>query len=326
MPIVKIVFCLIFTFLLCSCSEKSSEKNVTTIGIIIPIEHEALNEIIFGFESKLKELYKKPLEFKVANAENDQNLMHSLIQQMQDRNINLVVPIATTTLQMTLSIIKTKPVIGLAAMYTDAQRKVRQPCNVAIVNDELGIEQQIIFLHALYPNLRKIALIHSTNDKIFSEVKETKNVVQKYNLGLQDLMIQNLQELYSAANSLANDVDVIFILKDSMIVSGIETLIKVAKERKIPLITSDDASVKKGALLALGIHEREIGEAGAKLAAEILAGKKACDLPISKLTRPTVFVNAKYADYYDQSKIIPQVESTAKKFGYSVENESEVQK
>lgn len=41
------------------------------------------------------------------------------------------------------------------------------------------------------------------------------------------------------------------------------------------------------------MHEKQIGEEGAKLAIQILQGKSACQLASVKMTHPTVFINQK---------------------------------
>ena len=58
----------------------------------------------------------------------------------------------------------------------------------------------------------------------------------------------------------------------------------IAESRKIPLVSSDEGSVKGGAAFALGVSERKIGEAGGKLVAEILSGTPVADLPYAILT------------------------------------------
>lgn len=92
---------------------------------------------------------------------------------------------------------------------------------------------------------------------------------------------------------------------------------QIAKANKILLITSDDGTVQKGAGFAVGVHEKDIGIAGAKLAARILQGATPRELPIVRLTKPTVFVNLQALA--DKTKDIQTIELAAKQFGYSVE-------
>ena len=136
--------------------------------------------------------------------------------------------------------------------------------NLVIVNDEIDKAESIAFIHKIYPHLKSITLVHSASNKIFSEVKQVENASIQHHITVHRLMIQNLADLYSTSLAIPSDTQAIFILKDSPIASGIETLVRVAKERKIPLITSDEGTVKKGAGFAIGVHEKDIGIEGAK--------------------------------------------------------------
>jgi putative tryptophan/tyrosine transport system substrate-binding protein len=131
-------------------------------------------------------------------------------------------------------------------------------------------------------------------------------------------MVSSLPELSSVTNNIASDTQGILILKDSLIVSGISTLANAAKDKQIPLITSDQGSVQSGADFALGVHERQIGVEGGKLAAEILSGKPACDLPVVEMRTLTVFVNPHALQLTGQH--IDVITSTAKNMNYVVES------
>jgi len=251
-----ILFITSFMMVILSACEKP--KHVKTIGIVLPMEHQALNEIVTGFETTLTRIYKKPIVFKVANAGGDINIEHSIITKMRDENYDLVVPIATSTAEMTLSMVKNQPIIALAADIPENSRLPKQTCNIAVVDDELNNTQIISFIHLTYPALKTLTLIHSTSDKIFPEVVEVKKAALQYGINLHVLMVQNLTDLYSVGQAMPSDSEAIFILKDSLIASGIETLIKITVKRKIPLITSDDGTIKKGASFALGVHEQKI--------------------------------------------------------------------
>jgi len=271
---------------LLGCTQKSHSKK---IGIILPIEHQALNEIVRGFTTTLASLSKEKLEFKVMNAEGDMNLQRSIIMQMRDTHYNLIVPISTTTSLMAASLIKEQPILALAANIPESSRVPKGTCNIAVTDDELDNKIILQLIHQSYPKVTKIALIHSPSDKILPEVASVQANAPKYGIAVRKFMIQNLADLYSVGSAIPEDTDAIFILKDNLVASGISTLIQIAHRKHILLITSDDATLKQGADLAIGVGEQTIGVEGAKLAAQILNGKSPCSLPIVKLTKPTIF-------------------------------------
>jgi len=287
------------------------------VAIIVPIEIKAIDEIVESFEKDLKTRYSNSITFKVANAQGDMNLEHAAIASIRDQDYDLIATIGTDATAMALSMVKTTPILSLASDLSEAQRKKLNPCNVAVVHDEVSIEEQLSFIHQTLPEIKTIALIHSASDKIFPEVEEAKKVGKKLGMTITSKMAATLPELQSVANNLPSDTQAVYILKDMQIVSATPQLAKIAQSRKIPLISSDDGSVKNGAGFALGVHENQIGINGAELAADILKGKNACDLPISEMHDLTVFLNPKAMESFGFS--INSVKITAKNMNYKME-------
>lgn len=285
--------------LLSACSSSSDTKK---IGIIVPLEHKAMNEIVAGFTGTLQQNYNKKVSFKVANAQGDANLQRAIITQMRNEKYDVIVPIGTSTTQMTNSMIHDQPIVSLASSITELDRKkLRTNCNITAVHDEISTSQLIQFIHQVYPAATTVTLIHSASDKVFPDVKEAIAAGNKLQMNIKPMMVNALPDLYTIANTIPDNTEIILVLKDSLIVSGIATLEKIAEKRQIPLITSDQGSVQDGASLALGVHEKQIGEEGAKLALKVLNGQPPCSIPMTDMTKLTVFVN--------QSSLIKQHQS-----------------
>ena len=161
------------------------------------------------------------------------------------------------------------------------------------VDDEIDKRLIVDFIQQVYPELKNLAIVHSSSDKVFSEVAEVVKACKPRNIVLRRFMVQNLADLYGISKALPADTQAIFILKDNLVASGVDTLVQEASKRKIPVITSDDGTVKQGAAFAIGVHERDIGSKGAKIAARILQGAHPSQIASVKLTKPTIFVNSK---------------------------------
>jgi len=315
---IKHISFLLILFNLALVTGCHSDTNEKKIGIIIPIEHKAMNEIVSGFEDTLRANTNSQLKFKVANAQGDMNVERAIIQQMKQDNYDLIVPIGTDATQMSGAMIQHQAIISLASSMTENERTSRKTCNIAIVHDEISASQLIQFIHQAYPSLQRMALIHSASDKVFPEVEAAIAAGKQAGITIKPMMASTLNDIYSTANNIPSDTQGIFVIKDSLIVSGISTLKKSAEKRGIPLITSDQGSVQDGAGFSLGVHERDIGVEGAKLAAAILSGKSPCDLPIVEMTKLTVFVNQE--SLMKQKQSLDGIHSAANKFNYEIEN------
>lgn len=291
MKTISIIKALLISASVCLLMACKSEAPSKKVGIIVPIEHKALNEIVAGFEASLRQHSQQPITFKVENAQGDMNLQRAMILQMKNGDYDLLVPIGLTASQMTTALVHNKPIVSLASTYTQAEREALKPCQLAVVHDEIPPQQIIEFVHQAYPDMKNIALIHSASEKIFPDVAQAMTAGKRLGIHIQPYMINTLSELYSVASSLPAQVEGILVLKDNVVVSGISTLVVTAEKRHIPLMTSDQGSVQEGASFALGVHEKEIGIQGGQLAAAILSGKTACSLPIVNMETLTVFIN-----------------------------------
>ena len=83
----------------------------------------------------------------------------------------------------------------------------------------------------------------------------------------------------------------IYTTTDNNVVSAYESLVKVATEAKLPLIASDTDSVKRGAIAALGINYRDLGEQTGRMVVRILKGEKPGDISPEISTKMELFVN-----------------------------------
>lgn len=277
--------------------DPGKNKQTINIGILLPMDHSALRAIVQGYQETLqREMIKmgksdKKINFKVQNAQGDLNLQRSILQQFQRQKMDLIVPIGTQATQMSASLIKDIPIVSLAANQTVGEKLKQTNIPITGVVDEIGPEKILDFLHELDPNLSKITLIYSNNEKIMPEVEEAMIHGNKIGIKIQKLMIQSLPELYTISKHVDQDTGLLLILKDHMVVSGIQTLAKEASKRKLPLMTSDEGSVQEGGTFGLGVKESSIGEEGAILSVKILSGQTAQSIPIQKLQTLVVFFN-----------------------------------
>lgn len=270
----------------------TSSAKTASIGIILPIEHAALKEIVAGFEKSLRQNYHQPVIFKLQNAHGDLKLQRNIIDLYIGQKVDIFVPVGTPATRMTLSLVKKHPIVSLAAQFTEADRLKRNPRNITGVLDEIGAKKKLEMLTQVIPNLKKLTVIfHSGNEKNFDEYKELEKYSEKAGIKLQQLLIQNLPELETVAKGVSQDSQAILVFKDHLVASGIRLLVPIAESKGIPLVSSDEGTVLEGAAFALGVTERAIGEEGGKLAAQVLQGTAIETMPIQTLQKLTLFYN-----------------------------------
>ncbi len=328
--------------------DKTIKQKAKVIGILMPMDHAALREIVVGFKETLSSLSESPVEFKVQNSQGDMNVQRSIIQQFVSQNVDVIVPIGTTATQMTAKLAKQQPIVSLAALHKtnnnttqnnnkkhdnhnreDAKspptKNMEQNLSSKTVSkeeavmmtgvlDEIGPKKPLELLDEVIPNLKKITLVHSSSEKVFPEIEELLQYAKAQNLEIQKLMIQSLADMYTISRLIDEDSQAIFVLKDHLVVSGIRTLVQEAKKKNIPVVTSDEGSVEEGAAFALGVKERMIGEQGARLAYKVLSGIPAQNLPLEVLDKLSVFYNEKAC--INQGVDIDRLKHMTEKLGY----------
>lgn len=295
---------------------KNSNEKAPTFGILIPLEHTSLTEIVTGFTNVVKKNYPSAV-FNIQNAQGDIKLQRAIIEQFVGQKVDIIVPIGTTSTQMTLAYVKTIPIVSLAADVSEEERQKLNPRNMTGVLDEIGGEKKLNFIRQVYPNIKKISIIaHSGNEKNFDEISEIESYAKKLNIAIQTLTIHTLPELETVIQSIDKDSEAILVLKDHLIVSGIRLLIPTAIERDIPLITSDEGSVQDGASFALGIQERTIGENGGALAVQIIEGQDVSSLRMQDVSELSVFYNQAAFSKGKQHLDLDTLRAVAKGDGY----------
>lgn len=261
------------------------------VGVIVPLEHEAMTQIVDGIKESLADM---DVEIEVKNAHSDPNIMLALVKQMKDQDIDLIMPIGTSTSQMTISHIKNKPIVCVAAMPD----KTKNPL-VTGIYDEISISSSL----SRMPKINNIAIIYSASEKIAPEIDELKKYALQNGVILHLAMVQTLVELPMSVRSAPDDVQAFLILKDHLICSGINILNQEATKRFIPVISSDEGSVIKGATMAIGVKEKTIGVESGLLAKKILKGVSPGAIPYKTIDILEVFVNTKSMS---QQKVITE--------------------
>jgi len=296
---------------------KASQEEQIKIGIILPLQHAALEDIVGGFKQEIKNtMGEQKISIYVQNALGDINLQKSAINKFLNDKVNLLVPVATGATRMAINMAPLEPpILFLAANILPGSTAALAKPGLMGVVDEIAPMSQLEFIRAAIPDLKRLTLIYSSNDKMPDDAAVFSEGARHVGLTVQQLMIQNLAELYTVAARIEHDSQAIIILKDNMVASGIAALVQQAEKLKIPLITSDEGTNAQGGAFALGVVEADIGRQGARMAAAYFL-KKNIAKPIEFLEKISVFINIKACE--KQGVDIKQIIKAAAEQKYDV--------
>lgn len=280
-------------------NNKNSSNKAKEIGIIQISEHECLDKARIGFIDRLSKLgYKEGENIKIEyqNASGDQNVLNQIANNFTGLNKkDMIFAISTPVAQTVSNLENNTPILITAVTDPESCGLIKE--NITGTHDMIPVEKQISLIKKLLPNAKKVGILYSSaeiNSKHQAEI--AKGEAEKLGLQAKDYTISNLNELEQVTEYMAGQVDVIFVPTDNLVVSSMPLVSKCAEKRGIPIICSETASVKNGALATYGIDYYNLGKLTAEKAAEVLSGKKPKDIPIETLSDIKLTLNEKVAE------------------------------
>ena len=279
----------------------AQEKSVAVLSIV---EHPALDAVRDGVQAALKAAgYEagKNLRWQYQSAQGNTGTAAQIARKFIGDKPDAIVAIATPTAQAAVAATKTVPVVFSAVTDPVAAKLLASwepsKTNVTGVSDLLALDKQIDLIRQVVPGAKRVGMVYNPGEaNSVVVVKELRALLAKQAMTLVEVSAPRSGDVGSAARSLIGKVDVIYTNTDNNVVSAYEALVKVGQEAKLPLIASDTDSVKRGAIAALGINYRDLGEQTGRIVVRILKGEKPGAIKVETSTKIELFVNPSAAE------------------------------
>lgn len=117
----------------------------------------------------------------------------------------------------------------------------------------------------------------------------------KHGMTLVDVPANRSSDVAAATRALEGRADLIYTSLDNNVASAMEAMVLVANELKLPVIASDEFSVRRGATAALGVNDFDFGVTTAKLVAQTLDGTPPANIKPQVMNTLTLYVSPKHA-------------------------------
>lgn len=285
-------------------SPKEANPGKLKIGIVQIVEHPSLNTIR---ESFIEELANKGFKdgdniiIDYQSAQNEQTNLKTICQKFSGNNYDLIVAIATPSAQAAVGETKDIPIVFSACtdpVGSGLVSSLEKPgANVTGTSDAVSAEKIMELAKRITPDIKTIgALYHSGETNSISVINNLKEYAAKNGLTVVEATVTNSSEVQQAASSLTNRADAIFSPIDNTIASAMPIVTQVANKAKIPVYVGADSMVKDGGLATYGINYPTLGQETARMAAEILNGARAGDIPVKTITEVDIYINKDTAD------------------------------
>jgi len=275
---------------------QAQQKRVSVLAIV---EHPALDAVRDGARDALAAagfVEGRNLKWQYQSAQGNTATAAQIARKFVGDSSDVIIAIATPTAQAAVAATKTIPVVfsavtdPVAAQLTSSWDATGT--NVTGVSDILPLEDQVELIKKVVPNARRVGMVYNPGEANSTVVvKQLKELLPRHGMELVEAGAPRSVDVGSAARSLIGKVDVIYTNTDNNVVSAYEALVKVGQEAKIPLLASDTDSVERGAVAALGINYRDMGEQTGRMVARILNGEKPGDIKTETSDKLELFVN-----------------------------------
>ncbi len=273
------------------------------VAITSIIEHPALDAIRKGVEDELKERgfeEGKNLKVDFQSAQGSTATAGQIAKKFVGDKPDVIVAIGTPSAQSMVAATKTIPVVYSGVTDPVAAKLVpsweASKTNVTGVSDVLPLAPQIDLMKKLVPTLKSVGYVYSPGEVNSTIVlDELKAELAKSGITVAAAPAQRTSEVLTAARSLKGKADLIYTSLDNNVVSSYESMYKVAVENKIPLMAADTASVKRGAVAALGVNYYDIGRKTGDVVVRVLNGEKPGDIASQRMETQDLVVSKKHA-------------------------------
>ena len=278
------------------------------IGVTVIVSHPALESDQKGFEKAIAEAGLEA-EYDYQNAQGDMANATTIAQKFKNDNLDLVHAIATPTSQAAVKVIKNTPIVysSVTDPVDAGLVKTMGPSgtNVTGISDAWPIERQIELYHQIVPSAKKWGTIYNAGDaNSVKSIGWTRDAMKKFGLELVEVTISSSAEVYTGVQTLVGRVDAIYITSDNIVVSALESVIKVANNKNIPLFGGDTTTVEKGMIAAYGLNYFQVGYSAGKKAVLVLKGQDPGTVPSGLTENLSLWINLKAAK--EQNVTVPE--------------------
>lgn len=274
----------------------AQQKSVAVTAIV---EHPALDAVRDGVKDALaKAGYEegKNLKWQYQSAQGNTGTAAQIARKFVGDQPDAIVAIATPSAQAVVAATKQLPVIYSGVTDPVAAQLVPSMApsgsNVTGVSDVLSLDKQVELIRKVVPNAKRVGMVYNPGEaNSVVVVKALREMLPTQGMSLVEAAAPRTVDVGSAARSLIGKVDVIYTNTDNNVVSAYESLVKVGNDAKIPLVASDTDSVKRGAIAALGINYRDLGEQTGRMVVRILKGEQPGSIASETSSKLELYVN-----------------------------------
>ena len=286
-------------------SGQAEPTESNTIGISKIVAHPALDAIETGIIERLEELGYTDLEFDRQNANGEITTAASIASKFKADNVRLAVGIATPTAQALVNAIEETPIVFSAVTDPVGAGIVESldagNGNVTGVSDLTPVREQIEFLVEM-AGIERLGHIYTSSEaNAVTLANMAREACAELGIEFVEATVTNSSEVRPATQAIVGRVGGLYVSNDNTVVSALSSLVEVANNAGVPVMSADPTSAENiDVLAAWGYDYRKMGRFTGEMIAEILEGADPDTMPVRFMTDPSDFALVLNLDVADE--------------------------
>ncbi len=279
-----------------------------TVGIEQFAEHASLDNCKIGFIEGLKQegfVEGENLEILFQNAQANTGDGAQIAQSFVANDVSLICAIATPSAQACYNAVLTSgkqiPVI-YTAVSAPIEAGLAMEDNMPVdevtgTSDLLPVQKQLEMIRTILPDAKKVGILYTsseTNSEV--QVQLYEQYKEQFGFEIVTSTVTTGGEVAQAIEMLLPEVDCVTMVLDNTVVSYLPTILNAAEKANKPVFGSEIEQVKLGCLAAEGLDYVALGIQTGKMAARVLKGEKASDMPFELLQESALYFNSYVAE------------------------------
>lgn len=292
-----VLLVLTILLLLFSTSYANQPLPHKTIAITEIVAHPSLIAAKKGILDVLKEHgYEVGINLTVleANAQNNLATAAMIAKKWASVKPDVIVPISTPSAQTVIKATKGSDIPVVFSSVTDPIAAGLVPqltgnLHITGAIDLPPLDKTLPLIKALVPKLKTLGVLYNPSEANSVKTLALLKEMAEPSITILAVSVNSTNDLKGALHSLVGKVDAIYVPSDNTVFSCLPTLVKLTRQYKIALFSSDPDSVKMGVLACVGYTQYDVGRTAGKQIISVLAGKTA--IPITTPAKISLVIN-----------------------------------
>ncbi|WP_252962986.1 ABC transporter substrate-binding protein [Psychrobacter sp. PSP] len=285
-------------------SAADAEKPAKSIAITQIVEHPSLDDMRRGIIDELADngyVEGQNLTVNFQSAQGNTATAGQIAKQFAGDNPDAIVAISTPSAQSIVAATTTIPIIYTAVSDPLGAKLINEDgkpfqSNLTGLSSQLPLEPQLDLLQQIKPEMKTIGFVYSPGEANSVSLRDSlKQALPARDLTLLDIPANRPTDIGMATRSLQGRADIIYTSFDNNVASAFEAMTQAANELKLPIVASDEFSVKRGAAAALGVNDYDFGRTTGKMVYRVLNGEAINNIEPAVMNDLTLYISPKHA-------------------------------